>query len=323
MSYVLVTGASGFIGLPLCKALSQLQHHVTAVLRNTEEGPWHDYVKCDLGEQTIRPSTLKGIDTVIHLAGIAHRNDKDEEQYQRINTDATVELARAAARAGVKQFIFISSVNAAADPKEHCVDESWDGYPDDAYGKSKRDAEEQLLAIGAEYPMHVCILRPSLVYGVGVKGNLARMIRAIQTHRFPPVPEFHNRRSMISSDDLISAIIACMQKMNAARGKLYIVTDGVAYSTREMYIAIKQALGKPVPRWYLPCWVLRSLAYLGDIINKSTGITLPLNTSVYRRLANSACYKSDRIRTELGWCSTKTFNDILPAIIKAMKAMNE
>lgn len=305
----LVTGAQGFIGAALCRLLQAHGHRVRAVIRRPGDGPWDESIHCDLGADALPTKLMDGIDGIFHLAGIAHVQDiagVADAVYQRVNVDATSALLDAAARRGVKGFVYFSSVKAAADPGPHCVDESWDDPPNDAYGRSKREAEQRVLAIGRETGMHVCNLRPCLVYGPGVKGNLARMFDAIKRGTFPSLPEFNNRRSMVSLDDLVDAAWLAMNN-RGANGQIYIVADGEPYSTRALFVAISRALGKPVPAWTIPRWALLTAAAVGDFAARITHRPMPVSSAVLDRLRGSACYRSDRLRGELGWTPRLTF----------------
>jgi UDP-glucose 4-epimerase len=315
----LVTGAQGFIATALCCSLQARGHLVRAVIRHPGQGHWDESIHCDLGAKPLPAELMDGVDGVFHLAGIAHVQDiagVPDAVYQRINVDATSALLDSAARRGVKGFVYFSSIKAAADPGPHCVDESWDAAPSDAYGRSKREAEQRVLAVGRATGMHVCNLRPCLVYGPGVKGNLARMIDAIERGVFPPLPEFNNRRSMVGLNDLIEAAWLAMNRREA-NGRTYIVSDGEPYSTRALFVAISRALGKPVPGWSIPSVVLRAGAAAGDLAARITDRPMPFSSAVLDRLRGSACYRSEQIRRQLGWQPRQTFADALPAIIAA------
>lgn len=253
MSRYLVTGAAGFIGRGLSEYLSSQGHEVWALLHQPADGPWERAFCCELGIQPLSVGMMEGVDGIFHLANVAHTDltGKEADRYWQVNVAGTDALLRAAADAGVGRFVYFSSVRAVADPGDEHVDERWDRTPEDAYGRSKREAERRVLAVGTESGMHVCNLRPTLVYGPGVKGNLSRILQAVDRGHFPPLPEFGNRRSMVSLNDLIAAAWLAMESP-VANGRTYIVSDGVDYSPHALYEAMCAVLGVTMPHWCLP-----------------------------------------------------------------------
>ena len=321
MSCFLVTGATGFIGRALCARLSAEGHHVRALARRAVDGPWSEVFCCDLAVDALPDGLTDGIDGIFHLAGIAHAQDQSavpDSLYRRVNLDATEALLDAAVASGVGRFVYFSSIKAVGDPGEECVDETWDHPPEDAYGRTKRAAEERVLARGVGSDMHVCILRPTLVYGAGVKGNLERVIEAARAGRCPPLPEFGNRRSMIALDDLFDAAMLTMRDPRA-NGRTYIVADGVAYSTRMLFETICRACGHELPRWGIPLWLLRLGALSGDVLGRVIGRPMPLSSAVLSRIGGSACYRADRLRSELGWRPEHSLQDVVAEMVKAHK----
>jgi nucleoside-diphosphate-sugar epimerase len=242
-----------------------------------------------------------GVESVFHCAGYAHAFvSSDPDIHWRINFEGTRNLLRAAGEAGVRRFVFLSSVKAMAEPGDACADEDWPGEPVTPYGRAKRAAEDAVLEAGVKYGMHVVNLRLAMVYGRGGRGNLERMARGIRAGWFPPLPDTGNRRSLVHVDDVVAAMRLVAQAP-AANGRTYIVADPKAYSGREIYDAIRRALGKPPARWWVPAALLRSGGRLGDGLGKLAGRTLPLNSEVTERLLGSACYAPARIERELGW----------------------
>ena len=259
MNVVFVTGATGFIGKRLVAKLGN-QYLIKVLSRYSH--PEYETVVCDLQSELVTGSALDGVDLVFHLAGFAHDlrdESKVEHLYRSVNVDATVRLAVLAVGAGVKSFVFVSSVKAGG------ADENDDKQPEGVYGQTKREAELKLLDIGRQSEMLVSIVRPSLVYGAGVKGNLALMRRRIEQGWFPPIPETENRRSMIHVDDLVQALLLTAENKRA-NGEIFIVTDGVPHSSREIYEAICQSVGKTVPQWSVPKIVFEGLSLLSPRI---------------------------------------------------------
>ena len=211
------------------------------------------------------------ISTIFHLAGYAHDLDnsqKKEPLYQKINADATIKLAEMAEKKGVKKFIFISSAKAGMPNKGK------DSQPKGIYGITKREAEIKLLRISKESQMDISIIRPALVYGPEVKGNLASMISAIRRGWFPPLPYTDNSRSMIHVDDLVRAILLVHEHQDSS-GNIYIATDGQVYSSSQIYETLCSVLGKNVPNWKVPLCLVKLIALISPTfkskINKLMG----------------------------------------------------
>ena len=299
MTKYLITGSTGFIGSRLLGLLNTIECDVRLLARSEVNN--YETVVCNLGQDRIPKRTLESIDTVFHLAGFAHDMQdpsKVEDLYLAINVEATVELARLAVKNGVKRFIFISSVKAegkAASKK--CINESDQSEPEGVYGKSKREAELELLKIGKASGMHVAIVRPSLVYGPNVKGNLKLMLAGIKKGWFPPLPETGNRRSMIHVDDLVRAIFLVAED-NRANGEIFIATDGKPYSSREIYSAMCNIVGRSVPKWSIPKFLFNMIAI----------ISLKIRYKVDKLLGDE-CYSSKGLEA-LGFKAQRTLKEM-------------
>jgi nucleoside-diphosphate-sugar epimerase len=302
---VVVTGASGFIGRRLCEAL-RTQDHVVAILRAvSQDGSWDEAAVADIAQDELDVRTFAGADVVFHLAGRAHavaERAADISLYRRINVEGTRRVAAAARAAGVRRFVFASSVKAMGE-----------GEGDDTlspYGQSKRDAEDIVLATMPE-PV---VLRLSLVYGPGVEGNLGGMLRAIKSFRFPPPPHVRNRRAMVHVDDVARALIAASSSSNAV-GKCVVIGDGVEYSTRDIFDAMNAALDRPPVAWSLPspCW--RALAVAGDALGAVLKRRAPFDSEAYAKLFGSAWYEPGDMRTLLGIVPQLTLEDALPGMV--------
>jgi UDP-glucose 4-epimerase len=249
-----VTGATGFIGQILLVRLKEKGTRLKILSRNPH--PEYETVVCDLQYEAIPADSLDEVDTVFHLAGFAHdlrEATKIEHIYRQVNVDSTDRLAKLAVASGVKSFVFVSSVKAGG--------QGIDGEPEGIYGQTKREAELKILEIGRQSGMHISIVRSSLVYGPGVKGNLALMQRGIEQGWFPPIPETENRRSMIHVENLVQALLLVAEDKRA-HGEIFIATDGVTHSSREIYEAICRSVGKPVPNWSVPKFLFNALASL-------------------------------------------------------------
>jgi UDP-glucose 4-epimerase len=296
---VAITGASGFIGSALIKALPN--NNLRLLLRSVDHSIAGEQIKYDLNSPSIPSNCFSGVLTVFHLAGVAHdlsNVSKNKHFYQKVNTDATVQLAKLAVKSGVKQFVFVSSVKAGGSTiRGKCAKELDQGEPEGIYGITKREAELGLLKIGKESDMQVFIIRPSLVYGPNVKGNLQLMLSAIDKSWFPPLPETGNRRSMIHVDDLVRAILLVVEDKRA-NGEIFIATDGVPHSSREIYNAMCGVAGKSIPKWSVP----KALFDLASLI--SPRIKYKIN-----KLLGDECYSSVKLE-ELGFKAKKSLKDI-------------
>ena len=248
---VLVTGASGTIGRPLTAALAAAGHAVRAAVRGGRTQPFPASVEIarstDLAEPVDWPPLLAGIDAVVHLAGVAH-TDITGAAYDRINHLATAELARAAAAAGIKRFVFVSSIRAQSGPHaDHPLSETDPARPTDAYGRSKLAAENAVRAAGVPFT----ILRPVLVYAPGARGNLASLIR-LAAYPLPlPFGRLTAKRSLLSVDNLIAAIGFTLDSARA-ENETFIVSDPQAVTVAEIIVICRAAIGRrpsmlPVP----------------------------------------------------------------------------
>ena len=299
MTKYLVTGSTGFIGNRLLGLLKTINCDVRLLARSKVDD--YETVVCNLGQQRIPKQALESINTIFHLAGFAHDMQdpsKVKHLYHAVNVEATVELARLAVISGVKRFVFVSSVKAGGSPlSERCASESDQGDPEGVYGKSKREAELKLLKIGKESGMHISIIRPSLVYGPNVKGNLKLMLAGIKKGWFPPLPETGNRRSMIHVDDLVRAIFLVAED-NRANGEIFIATDGKPYSSREIYSAMCNIVGRSVPKWSIPKFLFNMIAI----------ISLKIRYKVDKLLGDE-CYSSKGLEA-LGFKAQRTLKEM-------------
>ena len=299
MTKYLVTGSTGFIGNRLLGLLKTINCDVRLLARSKVDD--YETVVCNLGQQRIPKQALESIDTIFHLAGFAHDMQdprKVEDLYRVINIDATVELARLAVENGVKRFVFISSVKAGGKAVSgQCINESDQSEPEGVYGESKREAELELLKIGKESGMHVSIVRPSLVYGPNVKGNLQLMLSGIKKGWFPPLPEIGNKRSMIHVDDLVRAILLVATD-ERANGEIFIATDSMPYSSREIYSAMCDVLEKSIPKWNVS-------KFLFDMVSL---ISPRIKYKVDKLLGNE-CYSSEKLEA-LGFKVQRTLKEM-------------
>lgn len=299
---ILVSGCSGFIGGRLARALSDTGLPWVGLSRRTAPLPVRQVP--DFGQITALTAACAGVETVFHCAGYAHAfaalSVSDAAQHWEVNFAAARNLVEAAGQAGVKRFVFLSSVKAMAEPGSACADEDFPGGPDTTYGQAKRAAEAAVLAAGQRYRMHVVNLRLAMVYGPGGRGNLERMGRLVQRGLFPPLPETANHRSLVHVDDVVAAM-RLVAEDDRANGRTYIVASPEAPSGRQLYEALRHALGMPDCTWRIPELPLKWAARVGDALEVVTRRRLPLDSEALSRLLGSAWYSPARIDRELGW----------------------
>ena len=295
----LVTGATGFIGLKLIKSLEDCGYSIRILSRNNNLD--YDTAICDLQNEKIPESALDSVDVIFHLAGHAHDLASDsiqEKIYYDVNLGGTVKLIKIAVQKKVRKFIYVSSVKAGGVPGFGvCASENDQGESEGIYGKTKREAELKLLKIGEESDIYLSIIRPSLVYGPNVKGNLQLMLSGIKKGWFLPLPETNNKISMIHVDDLVRAILLVADD-DRANGEIFIATDGTPYSSREIYNFMCSALGKPNPKWSVP----KSFFDMASLINPR--IRYKLN-----KLLGDKCYSSAKLEA-LGFKAKKSLKDM-------------
>jgi nucleoside-diphosphate-sugar epimerase len=309
-SRFIVTGASGFIGRRLCAALRG-RGRVVALLRDARApGPWDDVVVADLARDDVPVRPFEGAEVVFHFAGRAHalaERTADVAAYARVNVVGTRRVAQAARAAGVRRFVLASSVKAMGEGDGGLA-------PLSPYGASKRDAERVVLDRGFAEPV---VLRLSLVYGAGVRGNLDAMLRAVMQGRFPPPPCRTNRRAMVHVDDVVRTAVAAGEHARA-RGMTFVVGDGVPYSTRAIYDAMRRALRMSPRAWSLPdaCW--RAMAVAGDAWGAVSRRRAPFDSDAYVKLFSSAWYDPDDVPGVLGVPRFLTLDDALAQMVAAL-----
>lgn len=261
---ILVTGANGFVGSALCRTLRAGGAAVVAARRR--QGGAGEVAVGELDGNTDWSAALGGCDRVIHLAARVHvmadTSADPMAAYRVVNVDATLNLARQAARHGVRRFVFVSSVKvngeASADQPLRATDRP---APCDPYGQSKLEAELALKELGALTGMEVVIVRPPLVYGPGVKANFHNLMRLVKLGVPLPLARVRNQRSMVALDNLVDLLRVCADHP-AAAGHTFMVSDDHDLSTAELVKLIGTAMGKRVLLLPVPAGLLSGAARL-------------------------------------------------------------
>lgn len=299
----LVTGATGFIGRVLCQQLSVAGHSLIPYSLSgeaLEEGM--DSHAIDLRTDSPGISQLYGVDAVFHLAGIAHQQALASD-YEAVNHQAVLKLARQARDAGVKHFIFLSSVKAMGEATgaQNLRSEGDTRLPADNYGLSKWMAESALNREFGDGDMSVCIVRPALVYGQRAKGNLQRLSRAVG--RGVPRPPEGGGRSMIAVEDLCRLMVTLADEGEA--GVItYIACDGQCYSFRRIYDAMRVVQGRGRGLAWCPRW-------LWKIACSALDVRRPGETSTWNTLFGRELYDNQLVMRSTSWRPRLELEDCL------------
>lgn len=254
---VLVTGASGFVGSALCSFLAARGVDVLGIGRS--ESPWPsseiDYVRLDLEKELDDSLALQDVDCIVHLAGQAHGRGGDDRQqladFRRANVDVSLRLAESAIRAGVRRFIFVSSIGVHGSCSDgQPISEASPIRPCSAYTVSKSEAENELKRLfGAAAGSELTIVRPPLVYGDGAPGNFRSLLKLANSSLPLPFGRCLNRRSLVSLSNLVSFLEVCIEHPEAG-DEAFVVSDGSTISTGQIVSALRAGLG--VPRRLIP-----------------------------------------------------------------------
>lgn len=305
---VLLTGATGFVGCAVqVRMLADGEHALRCAQRQLPAQPVAGVEYClapSLGPEADWSEALLGVDAVIHCAARVHvMNEQAADplaEFRRVNVQGTLRLARQAAAAGARRFVFVSSikVNGEQTPAGAAFRADDESRACDPYGVSKREAEEGLLALSAETGLEVVIVRPPLIYGPGVKANFLSMMRWLSRGVPLPLGAIDNRRSLVALDNLVDLLVLCLTHPGAA-GQRFLVSDGEDLSTSELLRRLARALGRParlvpVPQALIE-WAARLLG----------------RQSFSQRLCGSLQVNIDKTRGLLGWTPPLTVDQAL------------
>ena len=326
MTRILVTGAAGFLGEHLVKELQGAGYVVRALVRKqslTVSFPADvEVVVGDLLDARAMRAVTAGMAGVVHLAGKAHILDEKQSaalDFNGINVVGTRHILEGAAAGGASHVVFASTVKVFGETTVGCVDESRPPCPQTPYARSKWAAEQLVMDYAKKTGFIAVSLRLPMVYGPTQKGNLFRMIAAIDQGRFPPLPHMNTTRSILHVGNFVHATrLALHQPRN--RQSAYVVTDGTPYEISEIYDIVRMGLGKTIPTWRMPLWMLKMGATCGDIIQTATGRSVPLNSSTLEKLIGSAWYSAAAITGDLGYCPPHRFIDAVPEMIRFYRA---
>lgn len=291
---LLITGATGFVGCALSSASVSRGYSVLQAVRKIPIESGQIFI-ADVNGEIDWTDALDEVDSVVHLAARVHvMNDKSTDplaEFRRVNVEGTANLARQAAAAGVRRFVFLSSIKVNGEFTEVGYPFTADDAPapGDPYGVSKHEAEQALRQIAADTGMEVVIIRPPLVYGPGVKANFESMMRWLA--RGVPLPlaaVTQNRRSLVALDNLVDLIMTCLNHP-AAANQTFLVSDGEDFSTAGLLRRMGAALGHPARLFYISPWMLKLGA---QVVNKP---------DTYQRLGGSLQLDIAKTQRLLDW----------------------
>ncbi len=301
---VLVTGANGFIGRALCACLQKAGHQVVAVVRRPC-AMVNEFVVDE--DSSTWMQAMSGCDAVVHLAGRAHVMNEDAvnplQAFRAANVDASARLALLAARAGVRRFVFMSSIKVNGERTSlDCPFTPSDApAPEDAYGVSKWEAEQALQSIAQASKMELVVIRPPLVYGPGVKGNFSRLIEWVKAGIPMPLGVVPNKRSMVALDNLVAFTVLCANFAESPRaaGQVFLVSDGDDVSTTELLHRVAKAYACKTRLIPVPTWLLsRAARLLG-------------RSAAAERLLGSLILDASKAHKLLGWQPSVTMDEQL------------
>lgn len=311
---ILVSGAAGFLGRALSRTLQQRGNEVRRAIRRPSKDEPDAISVGDIGPSTDWTHALRGADRVIHCAARVHMmddlSDDPLREFRTVNTEGALNLARQAAAAGVKRFVFVSSIKVNGGEtlpgRPFTADDM--PKPEDGYGLSKAEAEAGLAAIAAATGMSCTVIRPPLVYGPGVKANFASMMRWVA--RGVPLPfgaVRDNRRSLVGLDNLVDLLIACADH-TAAANQTFLVSDVEDLSTAELLQRLGKALGRPARLLAVPPTLLQ------------LGARMAGRADVAKRILGSLQVDIDKTRRLLDWRPPVSVDDGLRRAARAIPA---
>jgi nucleoside-diphosphate-sugar epimerase len=308
LSCILVTGANGFVGSKLCQVLIDNSDTVHAITRRQnfplETSTLKYFSVNNIGSDTQWERALDRVDCVIHLAARVHvmldSSSNPLAIYREVNTVGTMNLARQALKAGVKRFIYLSSikVNGESTSKNTSFKASDETFPTDPYAISKYEAEQQLFELTKNTNMSIVVIRPPLVYGPGVKANFFSMMRWVNKEIPLPLGLIHNKRSLVALDNLVDLILVCSTH-KAAVNQVFLVSDGNDLSVTQLLQSMAKALDKTSRLIPVPVWLLR------------LGATILQQTNISNRLLGSLQVDMSKTQELLNWEPSITAEEAL------------
>jgi len=310
----LVSGATGFIGSYLTRQLCLQGYNVIVYARNSyptelrSQASSIKWIVGDLNDLRALSAACEGVDVVFHLAGLAHSNNVNRHEIFKVNLQGTKNLYSACSSAGVKKFIYFSSI-LASEPNRS------------VYAESKRAAEQYLLLSRTQhYEPQVVILRPANVYGPEMRGNLRRFILLARKGLLPALPRLTNPLALVSVRDLCVASIMAAEAEFPLDSNIYTVTDGERYTPNRIEDAVYEGIGIKRPSWRVPKLLLLIGAIFATVLNVTRIRSNQLGLRLYRNLVNSKTAGCEESIPPFRFKPTATLESEMETIINSLKA---
>lgn len=296
---VLITGTTGFIGKKFLNSINNDRYNISLLSRK-KISDYKTFI-CDLGENDIPSEAFNNIDIVFHLAGYAHdiKNKKNESYLnEKINFEASINIINKSIVSGVKKFVYISSTKAQdVEINDQIKDQKKHMQITNFYGRSKKKVEDYLCEKCSSITMKYLIIRPALVYGPGVKGNLRTLVNIFKMFWFPPLPKTGNCKSMVHVDDLIDSINFLVNN-KCCENDIFTITDGECYSARDIYEILSTVFNRRILKISIPMYLFNLMGFI-----------IPGLSEKINKMFASEFYSSKKIE-ELGFIAQKKLIDI-------------
>ncbi|MDQ7004664.1 MAG: SDR family oxidoreductase [Ghiorsea sp.] len=313
---VLITGATGFVGGAVVQRLVNIgEHQVVAAVRKVSDQLPQAVQRVRVGGlslDTDYTKALSGVDVIVHAAARVHVMDDDAAnplaEFRKVNVDGTLNLAKQAAEAGVKRFVFISSIKVNGETTTGKPPFSPDDtyQTTDPYGLSKLEAEQGLFKLAQETGMEVVVIRPPLIYGPHVKANFKKLMETVYKGIPLPLGAVHNQRSLVALDNLVDFIVLCTAHPKAAN-EVFLISDDEDVSTTQLLQKIGKAVGKPARLIPVPVGLMR---FAAKLLGKA---------DVAERLFGSLQVDSSKARELLGWQPVVSMDEQLQKTVEVYK----
>lgn len=305
---ILITGSGGFVGNFLTSRLKRKYTVIGHGVESNSNSQKKNFFGVNINRKSSWHECLQNVNTIIHLAAVAHNNSNDPDYINEVNVKGTINLAQQAAKMGVKRFVFISSIGVLGNSTENgkVFNESSAVSAHSQYAQSKLNAENELLKIAEETGLEVVIIRPVLVYGLGAPGNFGKLVNLVKKVPMLPFALCDNKRSFISVDNLADFITACIEHPKA-KNEIFCISDGADVSIKEFTSGIAKGLNKSLLQLPVPNFIFKML---GAITGKQDQIG---------QLVGDLQVDSSKARELLDWSPPYTMDQAMASLSGSKK----